>query len=67
MEFNDYCLKGIIINNNVVNQKKYLIEEFLSSLFKDDKVIVIDEINLNVVNLNQSLESYRIKGIGNID
>lgn len=67
MEFNDYCLIGIIINNYVVNQKKYLIEEFLSSLFKDDKVIVIDEINLNVVNLNQSLESYRIEGIGNID
>lgn len=67
MEFNDYCLKRIIINNYVVNQKKYLIEEFLSSLFKDDKVIVIDEINLNVVNLNQSLESYRIEGIGNID
>lgn len=67
MEFNDYCLIGIIINNYVVNQKKYLIEEFLSSLFKDDKVIVIDEINLKVVNLNQSLESYRIEGIGNID
>lgn len=49
MGFNDYCLNGIIINNYVVN---YLIEEFLSSLLKDDKVIVIDEINLNVVNLN---------------
>lgn len=48
----DYCLKGIIINNYVVNQKKHLIEELLSSTFKDDKVIVIDETNSNVVNSN---------------
>lgn len=48
----DYCLKGIIINNYVVNQKKHLIEELLSSTFKDNKVIVIDETNSNVVNSN---------------
>lgn len=52
MEFNDYCLNGIIINNYVVDQKKHLIEELLSSSFKDDKVIVIDETNSNVVNSN---------------
>lgn len=54
MGFNDYCLNGIIINNYVVNQKKHLIEELLhvSSSFKDDKVIVIDETNSNVVNSN---------------
>lgn len=67
MEFNDYCLIGIIINNYVVNQKKHLIEELLSSSFKDDKVIVIDETNSKVVNSNWSSESHRIEGIGNID
>lgn len=49
MGFNDYCLNGIIINNYVVN---HLIEELLSSSLKDDKVIVIDETNSNVVNSN---------------